>query len=808
VEEPWNIQLPGGLLGPGRFIGREAELALLRRELAPGGAARLLTITGAGGMGKTRLAIEAARELLEPFAGAVAFVPLADLTAASEIPRAIAEALRLPPAPGLDPLVRVTEELSKRPSLLVLDNLEHLVAESAKIVRALLAGASGLRCLATSRQRLGLEGERGLPLEPLPLPGTSLEPERLVEAPSVRLFAECARAVQPDFHVTRTNAGAVSELVRRLEGIPLALALAGRRARAFSLEQMLVRLSEHLDLPAGRGETPSRHRTLRAVMDCIHATLSPERQRFFARLSVFRGGFSVEAVEKICEEPAALEELIALRDGSLVVAELEAPEPRFRMLETLREFARDQLSSDELASLERHHAEHFRGLAASSAAALDGPDHPRILGRLLVDLDNMRAALDWSADDRSRSETELELCASLWRVWELHGPAAEGRRRCSEALERSRGATSLRLRTLIGATTLASHQGDHREARSLAETTLATAEKVGDRPGILRALVILGGVETVAGSTEEARGHYEAALALARELGDRTAVAGVLLDLGSLFLQRGEPLAARRHLEESLSVSGTAQPLRTAQTLCELGVATLLSGDDEPSREHLEKALAAFRALPYPPGVAAALRHLAHAAERGGNLERARSLLEESLAEARGKESWVGAQRALSLAGLARVSSPSSRSRELLGEAAALARKNELMRDHVEAAIAKDLADLHRREGDALVARTAYGECLARLASLAEKTRTASCLEGLAALDRAEGKTERAAELLAAAASARKEIGAPPAPAEATWLASERDALREALGRRAFDRAWRSGGALELEDAVTRALEE
>ena len=805
AERAGNPSLP---LALGRFFGREAELERLRRELGPGGP-RLVTVTGAGGMGKTRLAIEAARELLEPFAGSVAFVPLADVTAAREIPRAIAEALRLPPAPGLDPLARIADELSKRPWLLVLDNLEHLVPEGTGTIRALLERASDLRCLATSRHRLGLEGERELTLDPLPLPGASLEPEHLVEAPSVRLFAECARAVQPDFQVTRANAGAVSELVRRLEGIPLALTLAGRRAQALSLEQMLLRLSERLDIPAGRSsDAPSRHRTLRAAIEWSHALLSPPRQKLFARLSVFRGGFSVEAVRKVCDEPAALEELIALRECSLVAVEREAPEPRFRMLETLREFARDQLSATELAGLERRHAEHFRALAATSAAELDGPEHPRILDRLVVELDNLRAALDWSAADRSRSDTELELCASLWRVWAIRGPGDEGRRRCAAALDRSRSATPLRLRTLLGATTLASHQGDHGAARTLGEATLALAEELGDRPGILRALVILGGVETVAGSVEEACGHYEGALALARELGERSAVSGVLLNLGSILLQRGEPAAARRHLEESLSVSGAAQPMRTAQTLCELGVATLLSGEHGPAREHLERALAAFRALRYPPGVVASLRNLAHLAEREGNLERARSRFEESLAEARGEESWVGAQRALSLAGLARVSAPASRSLELLHEAMALARTNEVMRDYVEGAIWKDLGDLHRREGDARAARTAYAESLSRLAVLGEKAQTVSCLEGLAALLRTEGSAERAAELLSAASAARTDTGALPAAAEAGWLAAEREALREALGRRAFDRAWRAGGALALREAVSRALRE
>jgi predicted ATPase/DNA-binding SARP family transcriptional activator len=795
-----NPSLP---LDLSRFFGRGAELALLRAELGSGGR-RLVTVTGTGGMGKTRLALEAARGLLEAFHGAAWFVPLADLTDARDIPRAIAEALGLPPGP--DALARLTDELAKRPTLLVLDNLEQLVPDAAALIGTLLQRASELHCLATSRERLGLEGERELPLEPLPLPEGPADPERVVASPSVLLFVERAQAVRPDFQVTRANARAVSDLVRRLEGIPLALALAGGRAQALSPEQILVRLSERLDLLVGRSrDAPPRHRTLRAAIEWSRNLLTAAQQRLFARLSVFRGGFAVEAVRDVCLEPEALDALVGLRECSLVLADRDSAEPRFRMLETLREHAREHVAAAERSELEERHARYFVALAARAAPELDGRDQGAWLGRLVAERDNLRAALDWSRSEPSRATLELELTGSLWRFWAIRGPIEEGQRRCAEALARSRGSTPARLKTLQGATTLASCQGDHETARSLGEETLALSEELGDRPRIARSLIQLGNVAIVAGHVPEARRRHEAALALARELGDTHLVSGELYNLGHILMLQGEYAAARRTFEESLAIAPGVEPMKAALAACDLGLSAIFTGDLAGARGQLEEALTGFRALGYRLGVATALRGLATAHERSRDDARARSLYEESLVEGRSEEVWAKASRALSLAGLARVSLPGSAALALVEEALALARENAIMRGHVLATVLADAGDLRRRAGDAAGARAAYEEALIDLAALGERCLSASCLEGLAALERARGKAHEAARLLAAAAAMREAVGTPPAPREAAWLESERAALLEALGRRAFERALREGRALPPAEAIARA---
>src|SRR5262249_47981149 len=329
AEPGYSSNLPLQLT---RFFGREQELSQLRNLLLDEGT-RLGTVTGPGGVGKTRFALESAKQLLEPLCEAVWFVPLADLSDPGLIASAVLESMRLVCAPNLEPLEQVIEALSRQRALLVLDNFEQLATGGASVVGAMLERGGALKCLITSRRRLNMEGEREFPLPPLPGRDGAARPERLILNDSVRLFIDRAQTARPDFQVTRANAAAVAQLCARLEGIPLALELAAAKAQVLTPAQMLARLVERFDLLVSkRRRVTERHRTLRAAIDWSYQLLAPELQKFFARLSVFGGGWTLEAAETVCEEPMALDYLAQLRDCSLILIEDEEHEARFRML--------------------------------------------------------------------------------------------------------------------------------------------------------------------------------------------------------------------------------------------------------------------------------------------------------------------------------------------------------------------------------------------------------------------------------------------------------------------------------------------
>lgn len=388
---PGPPRLPAWLT---RFFGREAEVAHLRAMLVAE-QRRLVTLTGSGGSGKTRLAVEVARGLVEAFQGAVWFVSLADLSDARLIGESVRDALRLPRSPSVEPLEQVAAALGRQPALLLLDNFEHLLAQGVALVRDLLERVETLTVLVTSRQRLDLAGERELAVLPLPIPRIAGSLEELIRCESVQIFIDRAQAVRSEFEVTPANARAVAELCRRLEGIPLAVELAAARAQVLTPAQMLAQIADRFDLLVSwERDVPARHRTLRTALDWSYQLLLPQLKQFFARLSVFRGGWTAKAAAAVCEEPKTLEYLEVLRECSLVVAEERAEEMRFQMLETLREYAREQLTPEEQAGLEQRHAAHYMALAEQAMPELHGPAQGRWLERLEQEHDNLRVAME------------------------------------------------------------------------------------------------------------------------------------------------------------------------------------------------------------------------------------------------------------------------------------------------------------------------------------------------------------------------------------------------------------------------------
>ncbi|MBW3623593.1 MAG: AAA family ATPase, partial [Armatimonadetes bacterium] len=383
-----------------RFIGRKRELGRLTQRLTSE-ATRLVTLTGPGGSGKTRLAVQAARELMASYPGGVWFVPLAEVTNPDFIPNAILNTLEISEDPQRVILDQVAERLSQARSLLILDNFEHLVEGGAPLVGELLRRIPSTTCLITSRRRLGLTGEQKFPVPPLTTPhqrgGRGTSSEEVMGYESVQLFVDRAQLVHPDFAVMAENAEAVAELCHRLEGIPLAIELAAARAQILSPSQMLKKLQSALDLLVSHNrDVLPRHRSIRAVMDWSYALLPHEIRRFFAIQSVFQGTWSLEAAEAVSQEPFTLDYLAFLQEASLLVGQEEKGEVRFRMLEMLREYAGEHLSLQDRAGAERRHAEYYLHLSEEAEGHLHGPQRLRWIERLEAEADNLRSALSWS----------------------------------------------------------------------------------------------------------------------------------------------------------------------------------------------------------------------------------------------------------------------------------------------------------------------------------------------------------------------------------------------------------------------------
>jgi predicted ATPase/DNA-binding NarL/FixJ family response regulator len=548
---------------PTHLVGRAGELKLASQVLLRD-EVRLVTFTGAAGTGKTRLALAMAETLLDVFPEGVYFIDLAHTEDAALVTATIAETLGVRETRDHPLLDRLQEVLFDRQVLLVLDNFEHILA-AADQVADLLAMCPDLKILVTSRAPLRLRWEHVFPIFPLPLPGRGAPADvaRVVESPAVQLFVERAQAADPGFTLNERNADTVAEVCVRLDGLPLAIELAAARTRLLPPEALLARLRNRLDvLVEGARDLPERQRTLREAIRYSYDLLSAEEQTLFSQLAIFAGGCTVDSAAAVLSEHHAnvgvapiLDGLESLVNKSLLQREqLTSGEVRFRMLETIREFAHEQLvNSGRLSDLRDGWLDYLIQLANRSRQALLGREQAAALETLDREHDNLRAALRWCIDSKD-AERGLRLAASLWRFWYVRGFFTEGRTWLAELLALPTGTarSAVRASALTAAGNLAYNQGDDAAAEMLQQDGLAIWRELGDQRGTAASLDTLGALAYRRGDCDRATALLEESLLVKRESQDRWGIAAALHHLGEVALEQGHFSAARARYEDSL----------------------------------------------------------------------------------------------------------------------------------------------------------------------------------------------------------------------------------------------------------------
>jgi predicted ATPase/class 3 adenylate cyclase/Tfp pilus assembly protein PilF len=770
------------------LIGREREIATARVTLGlpssgdgkPGEdqqTARLLTLTGPGGAGKTRLSLHLAAELGAEFTDGAAFVPLADVTNPVLIPVAIASSLDLGDTSGESPRDLVFAHLRDRHLLLVLDNFEQVMG-AAPLVADLLTRCPRLRLVVTSRERLHLRGEQEMPLPPLALPKISSKLvhdgmsageasaaiDEVRRAEAVRLFVSRAQSVKPGFEITATNATAVVEICSRLDGLPLAIELAAARIRLLAPEALLARFDRRLDvLERGPRDLPARQQTMRDTIAWSYDLLDPAEQRLFTRLSVFAGGATLEAAAAVTGDPqsgdelANLELIESLADKSLV--QLTGDEPRIQMLQTIRDFGQERLAeSPERQIVGQRHAEFFLAVAEESEQLLAGSEQTRWLDLLEREQANLRAAIDWLRD-QEQIEEALRLGGALWRFWWLRGDIADSRHQLETLLAQTAPvAPAVRAKALNGAGVLAESQGDWETATRLHEESLEISRRIGDEQCVAWSLNNLGVVAIGQGDYGRAQTLLEENLAVAERAGDKASVATALIDLGQIAHYRGDDERARELFTRSLRLfRELGDESSMARALNNLGTILIEFGEYDRAHALLNESLDLHRQVGDRQGIASTLNNLAGAASRQGAFETAMGYFRES--------------HMLSLA----------------------------EGNHLNAAIAiEGLAALAHHLGDERVAQNRFQEALHLYRGVGDQQGIASCLAGLAAAAAGQGRAAEAATLLGSASrmcDAQVELELPS-------LADAVASLRSMMGDEAFDAAWQSGWAMPIDQVI------
>ena len=612
LHAPSNLPVP-----PTSLIGRHEELTTLQALLLRNDV-RLLTLTGPGGVGKTRLSYAVAAALRDAFADGVWFVDLAPLTDPELVLSAIAQVLEVGETAGQSLLSRVQSYLRDKQLLLLLDNFEQVLA-AGLVVSDLLRAAPGLTVLVTSRMPLHVRGEHEVAVAPLAVPERPAPPRAmLMHYHAVRLFVERAQAVNADFTLTDANAPAVAEICTRLDGLPLALELAAARSKVLPPAVLLGRLGSRLKvLTGGARDLPARQQTIRNTIAWSYSLLEPDEQRLFARLAVFAGGWTLEAAEAVCVTERnltfdILDGLQSLLDKSLLRYQV-GDEARFTMLETIHEYAWEQLGQHgEEEVLRQRHAEHYLAVAEAAAADWNGPQAGDALQRVEVEHNNFRIALRWSID-MGEAQVAVRLSDDLWWFWFMRAYLSEGRRWLDATLRcDTSGAPALRGSVLRGAGWLALMQNDLDHARSYLEASLPLLSDVSDSSSKAHALRGLAMHANLRGEWGDAERHLEQSLALCRDVGDEEGIVWSLIDLGVLKSRSGEYELAQAQFEEGLTFfQKQGDQFGVALVLRYLGQMSFRSGEPARAGVAFRESLNVFATLRHKLGIAGLLDRLA-----------------------------------------------------------------------------------------------------------------------------------------------------------------------------------------------------
>ena len=623
------------------FIGRSRERAEIRRLFL---TARMVTILGPGGSGKTRLAVQVAKEVLGEFADGVWLAELESLVDPSLVAQQVARSVGVQEEAGTPIAATLAASLGSKMVLLVLDNCEHLAAAVAPLVATLMRAAANVRVIATSREALGVPGEViwRIPTLSVPDPRTSVikSKEAAGRYEAVRLFVDRAQATQPSFQLTDKNAAAVAQVCHRLDGIPLAIELAAVRVKVLPVEQILTRLQDRFALLTGGSRTAlPRQQTLRATVDWSYDLLSEQERKLLNRVSVFAGGFSLEAAESVCawnglESFDVLDLLSPLIDKSLVVPNESGESSRYTLLETIRDYAAERLKvAGEVETQADRHAFHFFKLALQAEPELQGPEQAAWFERLDQEHDNLRRATRYYLT-KEDAGSALLVAGAIWRFWLTRGTWEEGRAvlRESLALPGALEPSVERAKALYASAALARGQGDFTAADIYLGDSLEIARSLGDKAGVGNARFEQGNLANIRGDLKTASALYGEALAIRREIEDRRGVSLTLHNLAVVLQSRGEGEEARRLYEEVLELHrALGNATMEAYTLNGLTDIGLHQGDLDAAQRYLELGLAIQRQLGNKEGMGFSLRQMGEVATRRGDAGRAKALLTEAL---------------------------------------------------------------------------------------------------------------------------------------------------------------------------------
>lgn len=792
------------------FIGREKEIDEVREMLS---RTRLVTLHGSGGAGKTRLAAQVAGELADEFAEGVWMVELDSVSDSRSMEQQLATVMGVREDPGTPLLLTLIDHLRRRQTLLLVDNCEHLIHESARLVESLLKACPELKVLATSREPLRVPGETlvRVPSLGFPDPDANVPLSALNEFDALRLFVDRALHVNPDFSFAEADAAAVAEISRHTSGIPLAIELAAAWVNVLRPVEIARRMSEtggFQMLARGNRTSAPRQQTLQAAVQWSYDLLEERERLLFNRLSMFTGSFSLEAAEGVCagdgiEAGEILDLLSSLVDKSLIVVEEGPSVPRYSLLMTMRAYARERLveaGEEDRVALE--HLDWFAALAEKFDEEFDGPDRVAWIELIETEHENMRQALERSM--RESPDTLLRIAASLRRFWHVRGHISEGRKWLEMALVETDDMPALRAKALRGAGAFASFEGDVSAAQSFYEAGIALARDTGDEAGLAMSLNNLGIVCQDLGDYSRARDLLKESLDLERRLGSQLRIAGCLANLGSVAIYQGNYEEAQSSIEEALDISRNEKDQNLeSRLLHNLAEVHFNRGNYSKARELYEQCLRLETEVGDKQVRARSLIALSSLAREEGDFGRARILNEEAVSLAREVgERQASASGLLNEGALLKAEGKISAAVAIYQQALSMAR--EIGSRQLIADVLNDLGRAALADGDDDQALSFLKESLAMRREMGDRAGISESLEGIASVAKSRGDLERSARLLGAAGLIRESIGAPVALSQRSEMDALLSDLRNGLGPD-FERAFSGFSALPEQEAITAA---